>query len=123
MDYHVFRLQDRTSKAFHGIAVIFATQPRQEVWKRLVTDDRAEEVPHIVAHNEVTTLSAELAALTDGKEIREGGTLLRQMFDDRIFGRDILAVFAERGEFPMIVSRSDQSFRMRIETRYEQMKP
>ena len=120
MQFYVFRLEDRSAKTFQGIVVIFGTQP-QDVWKKLVTDSRGERVPGTVASSEATKLDAELTALTQGMEVRKEPTLLRQMFDDPVFGKDIRAVFAGRDQFTSI-SPDEHSFRIRVDKWYEKTK-
>ena len=94
----------------------------QDVWKKLVTDGSGERVPATVAANEATRLDAELTALTPGMEVRREPTLLWQIFDDPVFGKDIRAVFAGRDQFTSIFP-DEQSFRMRVENWYERTKP
>ena len=121
MRLYVFRLDDRTSGRSLGIVTIFAT-PVPDVWRRFVTDDRAERVPHMVHPNEAAALRAELDAIAEGTEIVAGMNLLWQMFSDPHLSHDHRATFTGRHDFPVMGPRipSDGSLRGHVEHQYQQ---
>jgi hypothetical protein len=116
---YVFRLSDRASRGFKGVVVIFATQP-QEVWRKLVTDERAEQIRHSVMDNEVAQLAMEFDELVAAAAIGHDTPLLRQLFDDLAINQNHIPTFIGSHSFTMI-ARTQGSFGRWVDRSYHEV--
>ncbi len=119
MDLYAFRLSDGA-----GVVVIFDDPTgrlldRQQVWHRLAGDAQSARIDHIVAHNEVAPLRAELQALEPQMDIDARRPVLGvNILRDPLVSGDHRGTFAYRDTFPMIVA-TEASFRLRVDAAYD----